>query len=186
MSPSMSYVGTCTCTSNETSDSFSHHIMTPLFLFPFSRISYDYLLEASFRNRTFIIAYRTLNTQGEQVDKRLLLRCQHHRIARYLFRLLTENHTFFCHETVSERVLDHVRYRPWQEIGSKYFGRSYDRVYHFDVLRTQHEAYSHAWGRLHQVDQNALTAHLSITVHAHDEVSSSLPNHETESDFAST
>ena len=127
------------------------------------RISYDYLLEASFRNKVFTFSYRSLNVQGQQVDKHLYFRCPHHRIARYLFRLLTEDHTFFCHETVSEKVLEHVRTRPWQELCQKYLGRTYHRVYHFDIVRTQHEAYSHAWEKLHQVDQETLNTRLSVT-----------------------
>lgn len=133
-------------------------------LFLFSRISYDCLLEASFRNKNFTIMYRSFNSNGEQEDKRLLLRCPHHRISRYLFRLLTEDHTFFTHETVSERVLDHLRQRPWQQFCQKYLGQRFNYVYHFDIVRTQHEAYSHAWEVLHQVNQEDLNASLSLSV----------------------
>ena len=118
-------------------------------------------MEASFQNRVFAIVYRSLNNEGEQVDKRLLLRCSHHRIARYLFRQLTEDHTFFTHETVSEKVLDHLRSRPLKDFCEKYLGKSYDHVYHFDIIRTRHEAYSKAWERLHQVNQEDLNSTLS-------------------------
>lgn len=121
--------------------------------FVFCRISYSSLLEASFRNRVFSISYRSLNSEGQVVDKRLLLQCQNHRIARYMFRLLTEDHTFFTHEVVNERVREHIHHTKWQMFCEKYLGYKYDPKYHFDVTRTQHEVYAKAWELLHQVDQ---------------------------------
>ena len=98
------------------------------------------------------------------MDKRILLKCQHHRVARYMFRLLTEDHTFFTHETVNQRVRDHIHQRRWQFFCERYLGRRFDHLYHFDVLRTQHESYARIWELLHQVNQNDLHASLSQNV----------------------
>ena len=131
------------------------------FLNLFLRISYSSLLEASFRNRVFSISYRSLTSEGQVVDKRLLLLCQNHRVARYMFRLLTEDHTFFTHEAVNERVREHVRHSRWQAMCSRYFGSNCNPKYHFDVIRTQREAYTRAWEQLHQVNQGEMNAVLS-------------------------
>jgi hypothetical protein len=128
------------------------------------KISYEHLSETSFHNKTFTILYNILSPEGEVTDRRLNLRCSHHGLARYLFRHLTEDHTFFSHETVSTRVLGHFRSQPLKDFCEKFFGRSYDHVYHFDVVRTKYEAYSRAWERLHQVNQEELTSNLSQNV----------------------
>lgn len=122
------------------------------------RISYSSLLEASFRNKIFSISYRSLNSHGEVIDKRLFLQCHNHRIARYMFRLLTEDHTFFSHEVVNERVREHIHLTKWQAFCKKYLKYKHDPRYHFDVLRTQHEAYSRAWEQLHQLDQDEMNS----------------------------
>ena len=136
-------------------------VITPLSRFSCHfRISYSSLLEASFRNKIFSISYRSLNSEGQVVDKRLFLQCHSHRIARYMFRLLTEDHTFFTHEVVNERVRDHIQHSRWQSFCHKYLGCKYDPKYHFDVVRTQHEAYARAWEQLHQLDQEELNSTL--------------------------
>ena len=71
-----------------------------------------------------------------------------------MFRLLTEDHTFFTHEVVNERVREHIHHTNWQTFCKNYLGYKYDPKYHFDVVRTQHEAYTRAWEQLHQLDQN--------------------------------
>lgn len=78
--------------------------------------------------------------------------------------------------------MEHARSRVWQEIGSKYFGLDYDRVYHFDVVRTQHEAYSHAWSKLHQVDQSTVTARLLTAVYSTQDCDTSSTSNEREYD----
>ena len=133
----------------------------PLLVFSQCRIPYQYLMEASFHNRVFTIAYQSANEENQPVQKTLSVNCPHHRIARYLFRLLTEDHTFFTHQTVSSRVRDHVRYKPWRHFCQHYLRMNPGSLYYFDVQRTMHEAYSHAWEVLHQVNQEELTASIS-------------------------
>ena len=77
-----------------------------------------------------------------------------------MFRLLTEDHTFFTHEVVNERVREHIHHTNWQAFSKKYLGCKCDPKYHFDILRTQHEAYARAWEQLHQLDQDGMNSTL--------------------------
>ena len=140
--------------------SFVYHTLHTSLIF-FSRIPYQYLLEASFHNSTFNVTYQSANEANQTVQKSLALRCTHHRIARYLFRALTEDHTFFTHNTVSPRVRDHIRYKPWNHFCQHYLHLKTDTLYYFDVQRTLHEAYSYAWEILHQVNQQQMTLSIS-------------------------
>ena len=77
--------------------------------------------------------------------------------------MLTEDHCFFTHETVSDRVRDHVRYKPWHSFCRKYLRVKFERYYHFDVLKTQHEVYTYVWETLHQVNQEQLNSTIMHT-----------------------
>ena len=70
-----------------------------------------------------------------------------------MFRMLTEDHTFFYHECVGERVLNHHMALTWKELMKKTFmpRAPVKSRYHFDIVRTKMEAYSHAWEILHQL-----------------------------------
>lgn len=45
-----------------------------------------------------------------------------------------------------------------------------DSLYYFDVQRTLHEAYAHAWELLHQVNQEELTASISNSLRQYQQV----------------
>jgi len=67
--------------------------------------------------------------------------------------MLTEDHTFFYHECVGERVLNHRMAMSWKELMKKAImpGVLIKNRYHFDIVRTKMEAYSQAWEILHQL-----------------------------------
>lgn len=70
-----------------------------------------------------------------------------------MFRMLTEDHTFFYHERVGDRVLSHRMAFTMKELLKKavYPGARIRARHHFDVIRTKMEAYSQAWEMLHQL-----------------------------------
>lgn len=70
-----------------------------------------------------------------------------------MFRMLTEDHTFFYHERVGDRVLTHRMAFTMKELLKRtiYPGATVRPRYHFDVIRTKMEAYSQAWEILHQL-----------------------------------
>ena len=116
------------------------------------RIPYSSLLEAAYKDKYFTVRYRTFNDQ-ENTTVSYTVKTPSHKLALSMFRMLTEDHTFFYHERVGDRVLNHHMALTWKELMKKTLmpGASVKSRYHFDIVRTKMEAYSHAWEILHQL-----------------------------------
>ena len=117
------------------------------------RIPYSALLEAAYKDKYFTVRYRTVNESEENSTTSYTVKTASHKLALSMFRMLTEDHTFFYHERVGERVLNHRMAMSWKELMRKTFlpGTLVKNRYHFDIVRTKMEAYSQAWEILHQL-----------------------------------
>lgn len=117
------------------------------------RIPYSALLEAAYKDKYFTIRYRTVNENQENTTASYTVKTPSHKLALSIFRMLTEDHTFFYHERVGDRVLNHHMALTWKELMKKTLmpSASVKTRYHFDIVRTKMEAYSHAWEILHQL-----------------------------------
>ena len=117
------------------------------------RIPYSALLEAAYKDKYFTVRYRTVNESEENSTTSYTVKTGSHKLALSMFRMLTEDHTFFYHERVGERVLNHRMAMSWKELMRKTFfpGTLVKNRYHFDIVRTKMEAYSQAWEILHQL-----------------------------------
>lgn len=132
---------------------FSNSAISLLNISWYYRIPYSALLEAAYKDRYFTIRYRTVNESEENTTASYTVKTPSHKLALSMFRMLTEDHTFFYHERVGERVLNHHMALTWKELMKKTFmpGTLVKSRYHFDIVRTKMEAYSHAWEILHQL-----------------------------------
>ena len=117
------------------------------------RILYSALLEAAYKDKYFTVRYRTVNESEENSTTSYSVKTASHKLALSMFRMLTEDHTFFYHERVGERVLNHRMAMSWKELMRKTFlpGTLVKNRYHFDIVRTKMEVYSQAWEILHQL-----------------------------------
>lgn len=117
------------------------------------RIPYSALLEAAYKDRYFTVRYRTVDESEENCMTSYTVKTPCHKLALSMFRMLTEDHTFFYHERVGDRVLNHHMALTWRELMRRTFvpGTLITRRYHFDIVRTKMEAYSQAWEILHQL-----------------------------------
>ena len=117
------------------------------------RIPYSALLEAAYKDKYFTVRYRTVNESEENSTTSYSVKTASHKLALSMFRMLTEDHTFFYHERVGERVLNHRMAMSWKELMRKTFlpGSVIKNRHHFDIVRTKMEAYSQAWEILHQL-----------------------------------
>lgn len=111
------------------------------------------MLEAAYKDRYFTVRYRVVNEHEENATTSYTVKTASHKLALSMFRMLTEDHTFFYHERVGDRVLNHRMALTWKELMKKTFmpAALVKSRYHFDIVRTKMEAYSQAWEILHQL-----------------------------------
>ena len=100
-----------------------------------SRVSYHVLTEASFDGIKFRIKYKAYSS-GEFTDNELTLKTSSPKMAHLMFRILTEDHTYFTQPTVHDRVLNHFeRERLYVIVKASLLNKPIERKYHFDVVR---------------------------------------------------
>ena len=120
------------------------------------RIPYYMMTQVSFGSTFFGLQYHSRNEDGAAVDKRLRVTVRNKYIARHLFRAVTEQQVFFLQTTVLPEVHKHTdsHYHKLRKVCNRVLlGREFEPEYYFDILRTKHEAYSHMWQLLHQVQE---------------------------------
>ena len=122
------------------------------------RISYDLVRAVSLNNELLYVGYVCFDHQGRPVVSKLVVECANIRIARHLYRMVSEDHCFFTQERVSDAMRNRFRRKPQKDFFRKYLGISFERRYYFDVLRTRQEVYAHVWEILHQVNQAQMTS----------------------------
>ncbi|KAL5475733.1 hypothetical protein EMCRGX_G025583 [Ephydatia muelleri] len=125
------------------------------------RIPYNHLTTVLYGIDNFTVQFKTRNQQQEIVEQRMKFIVPTTAIAKSLFRATTENQTFFLHPTVNDDVRNHA-HMPSMAKCKRLFKQllklniKVEPRYYFDVARTKHEAYTYAWQRLHQVNQEEM------------------------------
>ena len=132
------------------------------------RIPYNHLTTVLYGIDNFTVQFRTRNQQQEVVEQRMKFIVPTTSIAKSLFRSTTESQTFFLHSTVNDDVRNHAHMpsmtkcklllKQLLKLNIKAEPR-----YYFDVARTKHEAYTYAWQRLHQVNQEEMNSNARTT-----------------------
>ena len=129
------------------------HVYCLLFLLV-SRIPYYAMTQVSFGSTFFGLQYHARDEDGTTTDKRLRIVVRNKYVARHIFRDATEQQVFFYQSTVLPEVRNHAdahSHRLNRFCRRVLLRRRGDTEYYFDIVRTKHEAYSHAWQLLHQV-----------------------------------
>ena len=123
------------------------------------KIPYNHLTTVLYGIDNFTVRFKTRNQQQEVVNQRMKLIVPTTAIAKSLFRFTIENLTFFLHPTVDDYIRNHAHMPSMTKC--KLLLKQLLKVnikaepgYYFDLARTKHEAYTYAWQRLHQVNQD--------------------------------
>ena len=81
---------------------------------------------------------------------------RNHRVARSIFRSVTEEQVFFYQNSVQRHVLEHSdrRHKRVKQFCEKVFRKKFETKYYYDIVRTKNESYRHAWRELHQLSDS--------------------------------
>ena len=102
------------------------------------------VLEVAYTGRRLVVTSKDQDTKGTHLS--ISAKLSNKKLARELFRILTEYHVYLYQRSVPEGILFH-RYK------YRRIGQDRDGYLLFDMIRTLEESYSFHWTRLHRVNE---------------------------------
>eukprot|EP00800_Vazella_pourtalesii_P017587 TRINITY_DN540_c0_g1_i2.p1 TRINITY_DN540_c0_g1~~TRINITY_DN540_c0_g1_i2.p1 ORF type:complete len:358 (-),score=77.82 TRINITY_DN540_c0_g1_i2:763-1836(-) len=102
------------------------------------------VLEVAYRGRRLVVTSKDQDTKGAHLS--MFAKLCNRKLAREVFRIITEYHVYLYQRRVPEGILFH-RYKP------RWIRQDRDGYLLFDLIRTLEESYSFHWTRLHRVDE---------------------------------